>query len=321
MGRPIILGYLAALAAVIITATYPALTRVSIVTTLTPADLLMLRLGVSALVLAPYLVWNASAIPRRLWSMGVPLSFFHGWGMAGCVIFGLQFAPASHSTALGPGTISVWIAALSFLLYGIGISGRKIFAMVAIVAGVALIVAGSLNGLSTARALTGDVMFLAAAVLGAAYLVYAQRHKLDPIIGVALVSVYSTAILLPWYLLVARSSLAAAPLGEIVWQVVLQGLLMGCGAFLAINYAALTIGSQTVGILFALVPVLGLLSAMVIANDPVSPTEWVAIAAISIGVAIGARQLTPAGPARWYETVAGYRWRASWPPQITRARP
>src|ERR1700693_1949281 len=110
--HPVVLGYLAALAAVAITSTYPAVTRVSVTTTLTPADLLMLRMGVSGLLFAPCLAWKAARISPGLWSAGMPLSFFHGWGMAGCTIFGLQFAPASHSAALGPGTISVWIALL-----------------------------------------------------------------------------------------------------------------------------------------------------------------------------------------------------------------
>ncbi len=282
-------GYLAAIGAVVLAAAYPAVTRVSVTTTLAPADLLMLRLGVSGLLFAPYLVWKARDLPKGIWSIGVPLSFFHGWGMAGCVIFGLQFAPASHSAALGPGTISVWIAALSLLLYGISVDRKKVAAIAAIAVGTVLILAGSFGGLSTARALTGDAMFLAASALGAIYLVYVQQRRLDPVLGVALVSVYSAAILLPWYLLAASSALWDAPAMEIMWQVVFQGLLMGCAGFLAINYAILSIGSQTVGVLFALVPALGMLASLGVANDPVSPLEWVAIAAISIGVAIGAR--------------------------------
>jgi drug/metabolite transporter (DMT)-like permease len=284
-----VLGYLAALVAVVIISTYPAVTRVSVTTTLTTADLLMLRLGVSGLLFAPYLVWKASEIPARVWSVGMPLAFFHGWGMAGCVIFGLQFAPASHSVALGPGTISVWIAALGFLLYGINVHRGKLLAVAAIGGGVTLILAGSFIGLSTVSALTGDAMFLAASILGAAYLVYVQQHKLNPVLGVALVSTYSAAILLPWYLLAANSALATAPAAEIAWQIFFQGVLMGSVVFLALHYATLTIGSQTVGVLCALVPVLGMLASLTIANDPVSPIEWVAIAAISIGVAFGAR--------------------------------
>jgi drug/metabolite transporter (DMT)-like permease len=282
-------GYLAALFAAAISGAYPAVTRVSITTTLTPADLLMLRLGISAILFAPFLVYKSGAIPRHVWSMGLPLSFFHGWGMAGCVIFGLQFAPAGHSAALGPGTISLWIAALGFLLYGAHLDRAKIAAVALIVAGMALILSSSFGGLSTAHALVGDAMFLAASMLGAAYLVYVQQHKLNPVLAAALVSTYSAAILLPWYLLAANSALTRAPSGEIVWQVIFQGILMGGGVFLAINYAVLRIGSQTAGVIFALIPVLGMLFSLAITNDPVSPIEWVAITAISLGVAIGGR--------------------------------
>jgi drug/metabolite transporter (DMT)-like permease len=283
------LGFVAALVAVAFTSIYPAVTRVSVVSTLTPADLLMLRLGVSGLLFAPYLCWNARYITSDIWGAGVKLSFLHGWGMAGCVIFGLQFAPASHSAALGPGAISAWIAVMNFMLYRITISREKLKAIVIIVAGVALLLVGSLGGFSTADAVTGDSLFLAASALGAIYLVYVQRHQLSPVLGAALVSTYSAVILLPWYLLFAHSTIVDAPFAEIVWQVIFQGLLMGCVVFLAINHAVLTVGSQNVGMLFALVPVLGALSSLAIAHDPVSSSEWVAIVTISLGVFFGAR--------------------------------
>jgi drug/metabolite transporter (DMT)-like permease len=72
---------------------------------------------------------------------------------------------------------------------------------------------------------------------------------------------------------------------------------MGCVAFAAINYATLTIGSQTFGVLCALIPVFGILSSLAIAGDPVSTIEWISIAVISAGVAIGAR-MTPVSSIR-----------------------
>src|SRR5207245_9302153 len=87
--NPVALGYLAALTAVFITAVYPALTRLSVTTTLTPADLLLFRLGGSGLLFVPFLVMHAHEIPKADWLAGLPLSFLHGWGMAGCVVFGL----------------------------------------------------------------------------------------------------------------------------------------------------------------------------------------------------------------------------------------
>src|SRR5512144_2673653 len=88
------LGYAAALAVVLVTASYPALTRLALTTALTPADLLLFRLGIAGVIFAPLLARHAREITRSDWLSALPLSFLHGWGMAGCVIFGLQFAPA-----------------------------------------------------------------------------------------------------------------------------------------------------------------------------------------------------------------------------------
>jgi drug/metabolite transporter (DMT)-like permease len=290
----VVLGYLAAIAGVGIFSAYPSVTRISVTTTLTPADLLMIRFAVSGLLFAPYLLLNCREIPGRIWLIGVPLSFAHGWGMAASVIFGLKYAPASHSAALGPGTISVWIAIFGFLLYGERVTLRRIGGMAGIVAGAALMLAGSLEGLSTARAAIGDAMFLVASALGAIYVVYAQHRKIDPILGAALVSTYSAIGVLSWYFVAATSHLPAASTAEIVMQVVFQGILMGCVAFLAVNYAVAMIGGQVTGMLMALVPVLGMLFSLALVGDPVSALDWIAMAAISVGVVIGVRPATSA---------------------------
>jgi drug/metabolite transporter (DMT)-like permease len=284
--RPVALGYLAALAAVLITAVYPALTRLSITTTLTPADLLLFRLGVSGLLFTPFLLRHAHEIPRADWLAGLPLSFLHGWGMAACVVFGLQFAPASHAAALGPGAIAAWIALVGFLAFGVQVHARKLAGISIIVVGVGLILVASYRGLSVSTALIGDGMFLLASALGAGYLVYIQRRRLNPVVAVALVCVASAMIVIPWHYFFAASALATAPVREIVWQLLLQGVLVGCCAFFALNYATLAIGSQTVGVLSALVPVLGALCALLITRDSISSLEWTAIGVISLGVAV-----------------------------------
>src|SRR3989454_6299569 len=176
------LGYMAAAAAVLITSVDPALTRVGVATTFTPADLLLFRLGVGGVLFAPYLALRARAIPRSAWMAGFPLSFLHGWGMAGCVVFGLQFAPASHAAALGPGAIAAWIALVGFVAYGGHVHSRKLAGISIIVVGVGLILVASHRGLSVPTAMIGDAMFLLAAALGASYLVYIQRRRLNPVV-------------------------------------------------------------------------------------------------------------------------------------------
>src|SRR5580765_2936106 len=279
------LGYVAALAVVLITSAYPALTRLSVTTTLTPADILLFRLGVSGLLFVPYLVRHAREIRKTDWMSALPLSFLHGWGMAGCVVFGLQFAPASHAAALGPGAIAAWIALIGFIAYRIEVDSKRLGGIAIIVSGVVLILVASYRH-SLASAMIGDSLFLAASALGATYLVYIQRRRLDPVLAVALVCVASAMVVGPWHYFFATSAIASAPVGELAWQVVFQGVVFGCGVLFAINYAVLMVGSQTVGVLSALVPVVGALCGMWIAGDRISEVEWIAIAAISCGVAV-----------------------------------
>jgi drug/metabolite transporter (DMT)-like permease len=296
------LGYLAAFAAVLITSAYPALTRVSVTSTLTPGDLLLFRLGVSGLLFAPYLARRRHELSRTDWCSAVPLSFLHGWGMAACVVFGLKFAPASHAAALGPGAIAAWIALLGYAAFGIRVPLRRLAGIAIIVAGVLVMLGASERGLSVANALAGDTLFLAASALGASYFLYLQQRRLDPVLGAALVCVTSAIIIVPWHGLFAASTLATAPLREVVWQVVVQGVIVGCLALLALNYAALAIGSQTLGVLSALVPVGGALCSLAIAGDRISLPEWAAIMVISSGVVIASlpapRASTALRPAR-----------------------
>ena len=288
--RRIVLGSVAALAAVLITGIYPALTRLSIATnTLSPADLLLFRFGVSGLLFAPLLVRRARQIPPAQWLAAIPLSLLQGWGMGACVIFGLQFAPASHAAALGPGAIAAWIALIGFIAHGVRIRPRKIVGICAIIAGAALVLFGSYQGLSLSTAMLGDGMFLLASAMGATYLIEVQRRRLDPVVAAALVCVASAIVVVPWHSASATSAIATAPAREIVGQVVLQGVLIGCCALVALNYATRTIGSQTVGVLSALVPVIGAACSTVATGEAISIPEWAAIGAISAGVALASR--------------------------------
>jgi drug/metabolite transporter (DMT)-like permease len=82
-----------------------------------PVDLMLLRFGVGTLLFLPYLALHFRSIRRDAWRRGVPLALFQGAGMAALVICGLQYAPASHAAALGPGIAPAWVALLGFLVF------------------------------------------------------------------------------------------------------------------------------------------------------------------------------------------------------------
>src|SRR5437899_2810006 len=67
------LGYAAAIFAVLVTSAYPALTRLSVTTSLTPADLLVFRFGIGALFFAPLLIFRFTRITRAEWQSALPL--------------------------------------------------------------------------------------------------------------------------------------------------------------------------------------------------------------------------------------------------------
>ena len=291
-------GFAAAALALLIYSTYTAVTRRGVLTSLAPADMIFLRLAGSALCLLPYLIYIAREIPVDLWRKALPLSFAHGWGMVGFTIFGLQIAPAGHGSALGPGMISVWIALFSWCAFCRKPAPAQRAGLWLIFAGGALIVLVSASGLATPSALLGDLMFVCGSMCGASYLIYAEHRRIPAGIGTALVAVTSALVILPWYFLFAVKQIPAAPLEQVFLHFLIQGVLMGCVAFMAVGYAVLRIGSLSVGMMLALVPVAGMLSSVEISSDSVSQVEWLAAILVTVGVVAGVATKTtlPASP-------------------------
>jgi drug/metabolite transporter (DMT)-like permease len=280
-------GYCAAAIAVLIWAAYPVATRAAVTGSFAAEELVTLRFGVGALLFLPYLLMHFRAIGREAWLRGVPLTLFQGAGMGALVIFGLQFAPANHQAALGPGVNSAWVALLGFLVFAKRPSPR-------IVVGAALCAMGvlALTSLGAAKqnpaVLAGDAMFLAASALGALYVLQLRSWGVSAMQAAAIVTVYSALIVVPWHLWSAAEPLwRQAPI-ELLWQTLWQGVLIGCVALIALNHAITRLGAERSSALIALVPVLSAMLALVFLGEVPSGTEIAAILAISAGVLIGA---------------------------------
>jgi len=280
-------GYFAAAVAVLIWASYPVATRAGVTGSFTAEDLITLRFGVGALLFLPYLLMHFRAIPRDAWVRGLPLTLFQGAGMGALVICGLQFAPASHQAALGPGVCSVWVALLGFLVFAKRPSPR-------VVVGAALCTLGVLVLTSWGAAkhnpavLAGDAMFLAASALGALYLLQLRNWGVSAMQAAAIVTVYSGLIVVPWHLWSAPEPLWRVAPAELLWQTLWQGVLIGCVALIALNHATTRLGAERSSALVALVPVLSAILALLFLGEVPSNAEIAAILAISAGVSISA---------------------------------
>ena len=280
-------GYLAGAVAVLIWAAYPVATRAAVTGTFAAEELITLRFGVGALIFLPYLLMQLRAIRREAWLRGVPLTLFQGVGMGALVICGLQFAPANHQAALGPGVNSAWVAVLGFVVFARRPSPRIVIGAALSAVGVLLLTCWGAAARNPA-VLAGDAMFLGASALGALYVLQLRSWGVSAMQAAAIVTVYSGLIVVPWHLCSAPTPVWRVAPFELLWQTLWQGVLIGCVALIALNHAIERLGAERSSALVALVPVLTAILALVFLGEIPSTAEVAAILAISAGVSIGA---------------------------------
>ena len=280
-------GYCAAAIAVLIWAAYPVATRAAVTGSFAAEELVTLRFGVGALLFLPYLLMQCRTIGRDAWLRGLPLTLFQGAGMGALVIFGLQFAPANHQAALGPGVNPAWVALLGFLVFAKRPSPRIVVGGALCAMGVLVLTCWGAAKQNPA-VLAGDAMFLAASALGALYVLQLRNWGVSAMQAAAIVTVYSALIVVPWHLWSAAEPLWRQAPVELLWQTLWQGVLIGCVALIALNHAINRLGAERSSALIALVPVLSAMLALVFLGEVPSSTEIAAILAISAGVSIGA---------------------------------
>ena len=282
-------GYATAMLAVLIFASYPVATRADVTGAFKPDDLILLRFGIAALLFLPYMAFRFRQVSRTTWRAGATLSLYQGAGMAGLVVCGLQFAPASHAAALGPGAAPAWAALFGYLIFSRRQSTWH-------VAGAALIVLGAvaLVRIGTSGALPefilGDVMFLGASALGALYFLRLRDSGIGVLAGAAIVSFYSIVAIIIWYLTTRSVPFSGLRTSQLLWQILWQGVLIGFIALIALNHAISSLGGERASTLMALVPVTSMVLGSVFLAEIPTSAEWVASSVISLGVAIASVQ-------------------------------
>jgi drug/metabolite transporter (DMT)-like permease len=289
-------GYAAAVVTALIWASYPVATRAGVTGPFAPLDLMLLRFGVGALLFMPYLALQCREIRRDAWRQGISLTLFQGAGMAALVICGLQFAPASHAAALGPGVAPAWVALLGYLVFSRRPSSRMVLGAALCATGVVTLTGWSASA-PDPRVLAGDAMFVAASALGSLYVLQVRNWGISAIAGAAIVTLYSALVVVPWHLWSTSGALWRVAPAAILWQVLWQGVLIGCVALVALNHAIKRIGPERSSALVALVPALSAVLGMLILGEAPSLAEIAAIVAISAGVSIGASRAYGGRPA------------------------
>jgi drug/metabolite transporter (DMT)-like permease len=294
--REIAIGLACAAATLAIWTGFVLLTRLGTTTTLPPADLAALRFAVAGAVSAPWILRSGlgGLGPTR----ALFLAVFAGLGFTLFAYAGFRFAPASHGGALMTGTLPLWTVLLAFVVLGERLSPLQLAGVALTLAGVAAIAVPALA--DAQPSLLGDLCFPLASLSWAIYTVAAKRWGVAPLQAAAVVYAGAAALYLPAYLLFTGFRLPAAPLADMLFQAVYQGLMATVVSLVLYMRAVAALGAGPTTLITAAVPGLATLAAIPLLGERPDSNTLLGVALVSAGVVA-----TVAGLAR--PAAAGYQ--------------
>jgi drug/metabolite transporter (DMT)-like permease len=173
----------------------------------------------------------------------------------------LQFAPPSHAAVFPFTAMSVMGMVLGAWVLGDKLSPRKLAGIGVVLAGLVL-VSGVEAASFTARAAMGDLMFLAAGTLWASFGIVLRKHRLDPLLATAVVSLSALLTYVPAYFVLVGGARLMAAVPQVLWtEVLVQGVVAGAGTLYTYAKMVSLLGPGRAAIFPALAPGLAALMA------------------------------------------------------------
>lgn len=292
-------GYLYAAITLLIWSGFVVVSRLGSTGTLTPYDIDALRIGTSALVLAPWWLPRLlkSGLRQLRWYQSLTLAMLAGITYPLASYTGFQISPASHGAVLISGMLPFFTSIFAGLLLGERPNRIRLLSLALILTGVMILLFTSMATLPAGQStLKGDLFLLAASCLWSLFTVLLklwQVRAFDVTLGVAAVS---SLIYLPVFALFLPSHLSTASWQEIALQSFYQGFVVVCVAMWTYAKAVELLGSMRVVIIMSGVPVVGALLAVPILGEALTPGSALGAAIVFLGALLGA-MARPAKPA------------------------
>ena len=291
-------GYFYAAITLLIWSGFVVVSRLGSTGTLTPYDIDALRIGTSALVLAPWWVPRLlkSGLRQLRWYQSLTLAMLAGITSPLASYTGFQISPASHGAVLISGMLPFFTAIFAGVLLGERPSRIRLFSLALILTGVMTLLFTSLATLPAGQStLKGDLFLLTASCLWSLFTVLLkvwQVKAFDVTLGVAAVS---ALVYLPVFALFLPSHLSTASWHEIALQSFYQGFVVVCVAMWTYAKAVELLGSMRVVIMMSGVPVVGALLAVPILGETLTSGIALGAAIVFLGALLGA-MARPAKP-------------------------
>jgi drug/metabolite transporter (DMT)-like permease len=316
---PKVVGLLAAVVTVVIWTAFIVVARASAdparAPTLAPVDIVFARLLGAALILLPLGWWltQTQRLQQRaagqaptagsLWGFSpLPLRITLLTGVFGGLIYGLLaysgfvFAPAAHASVLMPGSLPLWTALLAMFLLGDRITLSRAVGLVCIVAGDLLVGGASLlHALDGSGVWRGDVLFILAAFTWSCYSVLVRKHALQAVHATTAITVFAFFVFVPSYLLlvwagVLQGHVFTAPLRDVLWQMLMQGVGSVVVSGISFNMMIRAFGPVRSTMLTAVVPGMSALAAALFLGEPLPWNVLLGLGLVTAGIVFGVSQ-------------------------------
>jgi drug/metabolite transporter (DMT)-like permease len=276
-------GILYGVLAAVIWGAWPTGSRLGLQDALSVYDIAALRIGTSGLLLSP-LIWRRGV--RGIgWLGAIVLAIGAGALFVLAGVGGFSLAPASHGGVIIPSTMIVFSALGGWLALGDRPGAARLAGLVIVIVGVVLVGWDSWSvGVGGDRSWIGHLLYIAAGVLWAIYTVASRIWPVDPLHAIALVTVLSMTVYLPVYVIFGSPGILAAPVADVAFQALFQGVLVGILALLFYTRAVASLGAARGALFGALVPGFAVLWAYPVLGEVPTWRELLGFATVTAGM-------------------------------------
>lgn len=303
------IGMIAAVITVVIWTSFIVIARASASHNLLPLDIGFLRILGASTVLLPWGWWLMRG-PRQTgtatcsflglsplpWRITAATGLFGGLLYAVLAYSGFFYAPALHASVLLPGSLPLWTSLLAMLILKDPISTNRAFGLACIVAGDVLVGGASLlKAFDGGEVWKGDVLFMSAAMCWGMYSVLVRRQGLNAIHATMAITAFACVTFVPIYGVSAwmgwiPSHLATAPLSELWFQAMFQGVGSVAISGITFNMMIRHYGPVRSTMITALVPGLSALGALAVLGEPMQLNVLAGLALVTCGILFGVRK-------------------------------
>jgi drug/metabolite transporter (DMT)-like permease len=205
--------------------------------------------------------------------------------------WGVSRTTAINATLLNS-SLPLFVVPLSWLLLGLTVSGRQLVGLVFSLAGVAAIASGgSLQAVVRLALNPGDFLILGAAFLWAIYTVALKwRPPIHPLSFLLTTLAAAAAVSLPFYLweMSAGRTMTVTPTGVAV--IGYLAIFPSIVAYVCWNRAVAIVGPNVAGFFNPVIPVFGILFAVLFLGEPLRAYHLAGFALVLSGVVLTSRR-------------------------------